>query len=116
MEQTSMQAAARIAMLCVVTGALSAPAAAQTQWDMPTPYPAGNFQTRTSASFAADVERATGGSLKITVHAAGSQFRHPDIKPAVRRGAAAIGEALISLHASESPIYGVDSVPFLATG
>lgn len=91
-------------------------ASAQTKWDMPTPYPDGNFHTRNVAQFAADIEKATGGSLKITIHSAGSLFKHPEIKKSVRQGLAPIGEALISLHANESPIYGLDSVPFLATG
>ena len=91
-------------------------AAAETKWDMPTPYPDGNFHTRTVAQFAADIAKATGGSLKITIHSAGSLFKHPEIKKSVRQGLAPIGEVLISLHANESPIYGLDSVPFLATG
>lgn len=89
---------------------------AETKWDMPTPYPDGNFHTRNVAAFAADVDKATGGSLKITVHSAGSLFKHPEIKKSVRQGLAPAGEVLISLHANESPIYGLDSVPFLATG
>lgn len=91
-------------------------ASAQTKWDMPTPYPDGNFHTKNVAAFAADVEQATKGSLKIAIHSAGSLFKHPEIKKSVRQGLAPIGEALISLHANESPIYGLDSVPFLATG
>ena len=41
-------------------------ASAQTSWDMPTPYPDGNFHTRNAAQFAADVDKATNGSLKIS--------------------------------------------------
>ena len=44
-------------------------AAAQTKWDMPTAYPASNFHTENITQFAADVDKATGGKLKITVHA-----------------------------------------------
>ena len=61
-------------------------ASADTLWDMATPYPSGNFQTRTVAQFAADVESSTHGSLRINVHPAGSMFKHPDIKDAVRQG------------------------------
>ena len=71
---------------------------------------------RTSSQFAADVDKATNGSLKIKVHSAGSLIKHPEIKRAVRQGTAPIGEVLISLAANEAPVYGVDSVPFLATG
>ncbi|MCG6122026.1 MAG: TRAP transporter substrate-binding protein [Microvirga sp.] len=84
------------------------------EWNMPTPYPDGNFHTRNIAQFAQDVDAATSGALKITVHSAGSLIRHPEIKRAVRDGIAPIGEVLISLHANEAPIYGMDSIPFLA--
>jgi TRAP-type C4-dicarboxylate transport system substrate-binding protein len=61
------------------------------------------------------VETATGGKLQITVHAAASLFKAPEIKRAVQTGQAQIGEVLISLHENEDPIFGIDVVPFLAT-
>jgi TRAP-type C4-dicarboxylate transport system substrate-binding protein len=100
----------------LVAGGLATTAAAQTKWDMPTPYPDGNFHTKNIAQFVADVDKATSGSLKIQVHAAGSLIKHPEIKRAVRQGTAPIGEVLVSLAANEAPVYGLDSVPFLATG
>lgn len=100
----------------VLLGGLATNAVAQTTWDMPTPYPAGNFHTKNVIQFAADVEKATAGSLKIQVHPAGSLIKHPEIKRAVRAGTAPIGEILISLAANEAPVYSFDSVPFLATG
>lgn len=100
----------------VLAGALSTAAVAQTKWDMPTPYPDGNFHTKNVAAFAADVDKATNGSLKIQVHSAGSLIKHPEIKRAVRQGTAPIGEVLISLASNEAPVYAFDSVPFLATG
>ena len=83
---------------------------------MPTPYPDGNFHTKNDIAFAADVDKATNGSLKIAVHSAGSLFKHPEIKRAVRQGTAPIGEILESLSSNEAAIYGLDSVPFLTTG
>jgi TRAP-type C4-dicarboxylate transport system substrate-binding protein len=100
----------------LLAGGLATAASAQTKWDMPTPYPDGNFHTRNVAMFAADVAKATNGSLTIAVHSAGSLIKHPEIKRAVRQGTAPIGEMLESLAANEAPIYGLDSVPFLATG
>ena len=100
----------------VVAGSMATAAAAQTKWDMPTTYPEGNFHTKNIAQFAADVDKATNGSLKIQVHAAGSLIKHPDIKRSVRQGTAPIGEALVSFLANEAPVFGVDSIPFLATG
>lgn len=96
------------------TGALGLPAAAQTAWDMPTPYGDTVFHTSNIAQFADDVRAATDGGLDITVHSAGSLFGHAEIKDAVRRGLAPIGEVLISRLANENPVFGVDSIPFLA--
>ena len=90
-------------------------AAAQTKWDMPTPYAATNFHTENVVQFAADVEKATGGKLKITVHSNASLFKAPEIKRAVQGGQAQIGEILLSGYSNEDPLFGLDSVPFLAT-
>jgi len=100
----------------VLAGAMATAAQAQTKWDMPTPYPDGNFHTRNVIAFAADVDKATKGSLKIAVHSAGSLIKHAEIKRSVRQGTAPIGEMLESLASNEAPVYGLDSVPFLATG
>jgi TRAP-type C4-dicarboxylate transport system substrate-binding protein len=89
--------------------------AAQTKWDMPTPYAATNFHTENVVQFAADVDKATNGKLKITVHSNASLFKAPEIKRAVQGGQAQIGEILISGYSNEDPLFGVDSVPFLAT-
>jgi TRAP-type C4-dicarboxylate transport system substrate-binding protein len=98
-----------------LAAAAATAASAQTKWDMPTPYGDGNFHTKNIVEFTQDVAKATGGKLTITVHSNGSLIKHPEIKSSLRRGVAPIGEVLISNHQNESPIYGVDSVPFLAT-
>jgi TRAP-type C4-dicarboxylate transport system substrate-binding protein len=95
--------------------ALSAPAAAQTKWNLPAAYPADNFHTENLSLFAKDVAEAAGGKLQIAVHANASLFKAPEIKRAVQTGQAQIGEVLASLHENEDPIYGLDVVPFLAT-
>ena len=100
----------------VLAAGLATAASAQTKWDMPTPYPDGNFHTKNIIQFAADIDKATNGSLKIAVHSAGSLFKHPEIKRAVRQGTAPIGEILESLASNEAPVYGLDSVPFLTDG
>ncbi len=109
-----MNIAVRLAAGLGVALGMTVTASAQS-WDMPTPYPDGNFHTKNIVQFAQDVEAATNGSFKITVHSAGSLIRHPEIKRTVRAGISPIGEVLISLAANESPIYGFDSIPFLAT-
>lgn len=84
-------------------------------WDMPTPYPDTTFHTQNVRQFAEDVAKATDGKLTINVHSGGSLFKHPEIKNAVRGGQVPVGEFLLSNIANENPVYGVDSVPFLAT-
>jgi TRAP-type C4-dicarboxylate transport system substrate-binding protein len=82
---------------------------------MPTPYAATNFHTENVMQFAADVEKATGGKLKIQVHSNASLFKANEIKRAVQGGQAQLGEILLSGYSNEDPMFGVDSVPFLAT-
>lgn len=96
--------------------AMTATGAQAANWDMPTPYGDATFHTQNIHQFAKDVKEATSGDLQITVHSAGSLFKHPDIKDSVRKGLAPIGEVLVSRLANENPIYGIDSIPFLATG
>lgn len=107
-------ALARLAAVMVASGATVAHA--QTKWDMPVPYGDSNFHTRNAVQFAADIEKATEGQVKIVVHSSGSLIKHPEIKKSVRQGVVPIGEILESLASNESPIYGVDSVPFLTNG
>jgi len=91
------------------------PALAQTKWNLPAAYPAENPHTVNLFAFAKDVGDATGGKLQVTVHAAASLFKAPEIKRAVQTGQAQMGEVLISLHENEDPIFGLDVVPFVAT-
>ncbi|HST00064.1 MAG TPA: TRAP transporter substrate-binding protein [Usitatibacter sp.] len=95
--------------------AFTGAAVAQTKWDMPTPYPPTNFHTENIMQFVSDIEKDTGGKLKITVHSNASLFKAPQIKRAVQGGQAQMGEILISGYSNEDPVFGVDSVPFLAT-
>ena len=46
----------------------AASAQAQTKWDLPAAYPASNFHSINLQDFANDVDKATAGKLKITVH------------------------------------------------
>jgi len=89
-------------------------ALAQTKWDLPAAYPATNFHTENITQFAKDVDAATGGKLKITVHANASLFKANEIKRAVQGGQAQIGEILLVNYENENPIFGADGLPFLA--
>jgi len=87
---------------------------AQVKWDLPAAYPASNFHTENLVQFANDVDKATGGKLKITVHPNASLFKAPEIKRAVQGGQAQIGEILLVNFQNEWQIFGADGIPFLA--
>ena len=100
----------------VFAAAICLPASALAQsWDMPTPYSDKVFHTANIIEFAAEVNAATGGAMDITVHSAGSLFKHPDIKNAVRSQQVPIGEFFLSRLSNEDVAYGIDSQPFVAT-
>ncbi len=88
---------------------------AQTKWDLPSGYGANTFQVQNLTQFATDVDKATAGKLKITVHPNASLFKANEIKRAVQSGQTQAGEFILSLFSNEAPVFGVDSIPFLAT-
>ena len=100
--------------LAALTG-LCAPALhAQTKWDLAAAYPATNFHTENLAQFISDVDKASGGKLKITLHANAALFKAPEIKRAVQGAQAQLGEILLANFQNEWQIFGVDGLPFLA--
>jgi TRAP-type C4-dicarboxylate transport system substrate-binding protein len=101
-------------LVLAAAGLASAGAMAQTKWDLATGYPATNFHTENITQFAADVDKASGGKLKITVHANAALFKAPEIKRAVQGGQAQAGEILLVNYQNEWPIFGADGLPFLA--
>ncbi len=92
-----------------------APAMAGETWDMPTAYPALNFQTVNAQEFSKCVATGTNGDINIVIHPNGALFKGNDIKRAVQTGQTQIGERLLSSHENENPIFGTDSIPFLAS-
>jgi TRAP-type C4-dicarboxylate transport system substrate-binding protein len=105
----------KIALSIVSAGALMSPAFAQVKWDLPAAYPASNFHSENLVQFAQEVEQASAGKLKITVHANASLFKSNEIKRAVQSGQVAMGEILLVNYENENPIFGIDGIPFLAT-
>ena len=102
------------AALALAAG-LSTPALfAQTKWDLAAAYPATNFHTENIAQFIGDVDKGSGGKLKITLHANAALFKAPEIKRAVQGGQAQAGEILLANFQNEWQIFGVDGLPFLA--
>lgn len=85
------------------------------KWDMPMAYSATNFHSATGAEFAKCITTGTGGAIEVVTHPSGSLFKGGDIKRAVQTGQAPIGERLLSGHQNENAVFGVDSLPFLAS-
>ncbi len=97
-----------------LTAATGVPAFAE-KWDMPMAYSGSNFHSVTGAEFANCVTTGTKGEIEIVTHPSGSLFPGAQIKRAIQTGQVPIGERLLSGHQNENAIFGVDSVPFLAT-
>jgi TRAP-type C4-dicarboxylate transport system substrate-binding protein len=104
-----------IFLASAATAAIAAGSVHAETWDMPLAYPASNYHSENAEAFAACVKEGTDGNIDIVTHPNGSLFSGNDIKRAVQTGQAPIGERLISAHANENPLFGIDSIPFLAT-
>lgn len=102
-------------MFCLSAVLVASAASAQTKWDLPTGYSANSFQTQNVQQFANEVDQLTGGKLKITVHPGGSLYKANEIKRAVQTGQVPVAEFILSGSANENPLFGLDSIPFLAT-
>jgi len=101
--------------LAVLCAAFATGALAQTKWDLPSGYGPNTFQVQNLQWFADEVDKATAGKLKITLHPGASLFKANEIKRAVQTGQTQIGEFILSGAANENGLFGVDSIPFLAT-
>jgi len=103
-----------LAVAASAVGLMTSVAAAE-KWDLPMAYSATNFHSAVGAEFAKCITTGTGGEIEVVTHPSGSLFKGADIKRAIQTGQAPIGERLLSGHQNENPVFGVDSVPFLAT-
>ncbi|MFN4118839.1 TRAP transporter substrate-binding protein [Acidovorax sp.] len=86
---------------------------AQAVWKLATGYRAESFHTRNVQQFAAEVERAAQGALRIEVHANNSLFKLAEIPNAVQQGRAEAGETIMTSLVGDMPIAGADAVPFV---
>jgi TRAP-type C4-dicarboxylate transport system substrate-binding protein len=91
-------------------------ARAQTILQVASAYPEDNFQTRVLQQFAAEVGAAIGNELRLVIHPNGSLAKPAEIYPQAKAGTIGGGEVLMSSLENISPLYGVDSVPFLVRG
>jgi len=90
------------------------PLAFSAEWNLASPYPEGSHQTRNQKIFAEEVTKATSGRVRVTVHAAASLYKLPEIKRAVQTGQVALGEVLLGSLTNEDLIHGFGMMPFLA--
>ncbi len=102
-------------LFCVAALGLTASVQAQTKWDLPSGYNANTFHVQNLQMFADEVNKASGGKLTITLHPGASLFKANEIKRAVQTAQVPAGEFILSGAANENPLFGVDSIPFLAT-
>ncbi len=101
----------------LAVGGFGLSAKAETAWDLPLAWPAGNFHVKNAETFAEKVAEVTGGEVQITVHPGGSLgFKGPEMLKAVRDGLVPIGDVLLNQQVGEAPFLGIESVPYLASG
>ncbi|MCG8693626.1 MAG: TRAP transporter substrate-binding protein [Minwuiales bacterium] len=104
------------ALAISVAGGLSQ-AGAATAWDLPLAWPDGNFHVANAKTFAEEVNKATGGEITINIHPGGSLgFKGPEMLKSLRDGLVPIGDYFLSQQVGEEPFFGLESMPFLATG
>jgi len=98
----------------VVSSLAAATSFAVEKWNFATPYNEKEYLTINDAEFAKEVEKGTNGAIEISIHANASLFKLPEMKRAVQTRQVAIGEVFLSAWSNEDPIFGVQTLPFLA--
>jgi TRAP-type C4-dicarboxylate transport system substrate-binding protein len=99
---------------CAIALSVS-PAVADVTWDFASPYPGFSYHGVNAERFIREVSDATGGAVTINHHPGASLYAAPEIKRAVQTEQIAIGELLVSAMENDAAIFGIDSIPFLAT-
>lgn len=102
------------ALLIVALPALAE--SASSAWTMPTAHAPNTFLAANLERFAEDLEAVSAGGIRIEVRSGGRMFAPDDIERAVREGDVPIGDFALSRLASRDPLFGADTVPFLANG
>lgn len=96
---------------------LSTQSLAAEKWDLPLAWPLGNFHVTNAQIFADKVKEVTKGEVQITIHPGGSLgYKGPEMLGAVRDGLVPIGDVLLNQQVGEEPFFGIESVPYLASG
>jgi TRAP-type C4-dicarboxylate transport system substrate-binding protein len=97
-------------------GALLVPLAPASAADlkMASGYPDANYLTLTVRDFIADVDKRTGGALKIELHNNQSLVKLPDMMRAVQTGQVALADVRLGNYGNQDPVYILDAIPFVA--
>jgi TRAP-type C4-dicarboxylate transport system substrate-binding protein len=99
-------ASALAAAACLVA---TAPALAA-EWIMATTSNDSSYQTRNARAFAEDVDRMSGGKLKIKMYTNSTLYKTPEVKRAVSTGQAQLGQLFLGAHANEHPILEAEGI------
>lgn len=95
---------------------LPSAALAQTVWEMPTEYPASAIPGEGVATFARLVNERSGGRLTINPSFdAAKGIKSAGMVAAVQEGKVAAGDAFAGALGAVNPLFGLSSLPFLAT-
>lgn len=101
-------------LLSIFVGTAALPAFAETKWDLPLNWPAGNYISVAANLFADTVAEETNGSIVITTHPGGSLgFKGPEMFGAVRDGLVPISDMLLQQQVGDEPLLGLQSLPYL---
>ena len=108
-------AVARTGLVMLLVTLVAEPAWSADKWDMATAYSPKEYITSGYIAFAKRVAKSSGGALKIKVHPSGKLYKGAEIFDAVGSGKIPMGAFLLGSQGSKNPIFGIDTVPFLAT-
>jgi TRAP-type C4-dicarboxylate transport system substrate-binding protein len=108
--------AGALGLLLTLAGCGVAWAQGTTEWKFFTYFPVNDKPAQLNRAFAEDVNKATGGRLKITVFAAGElPYKAPDVVRAVGADQVQMGDVAVGFVSGDVPDLNVLSLPFLCT-
>jgi TRAP-type C4-dicarboxylate transport system substrate-binding protein len=99
---------------CIFFATLGSATAVADPWKMPTNLLSGSFQLDVLQIFADDVRRRTGGAIDIEPSGE-STMTDAEIIDAVWSGDMQVGSVFLSNMSNLSPLYELDTIPYLAT-
>ncbi len=112
-EGESMKLVTKLMMGVAIVAPMAVQAA--TTWTMASGYPEDSFLTKNIRQFIKEVEKESGGQLKIDLRSNGTLIKHDAIKRAVQSNQIQLGEIRFGVYGNESAIYNLDGIPNVAT-